>query len=91
MILFFKLEGEYSLLSCLSKELKFYKKGVSKNKIYLYDNPRDEYKTKLYLIDGDHFFILDEFSYLEQKWYFINYRGKKEINMWIKADSVDLN
>ncbi|OOF56764.1 hypothetical protein BKK56_02655 [Rodentibacter genomosp. 2] len=55
MISFFKLEGEYSLLSCLSKELKFYKKGVSKNKIYLYDNPRDEYKTKLYLIDGDHF------------------------------------
>ncbi len=25
------------------------------------------------------------------QWYFITYKEKKEINMWIKADSVDLN
>ena len=46
----------------------------------------------MYLIKGDRISILDEkIDEHGEKWYFINYKGKKEINMWIKADSVDLN
>ena len=48
--------------------------------------------SNMYLVKGDKVNILDEKSSLDgQSWYFINYKGKKEINMWIKADSVDLN
>ena len=46
----------------------------------------------MYLVKGDKVNILDEKSSLDgQSQYFINYTGKKELNMWIKADSVDLN
>lgn len=46
----------------------------------------------MYLIKGDRISILDEkIDERGEKWYFINYKGKKEINMWIKPDSVDLN
>ena len=47
--------------------------------------------TKMYLIKGDKVTILDEETDNSgQKWYFINYKGKKELNMWIKAEAVDL-
>ena len=46
----------------------------------------------MYLIKNDYVLILDEFLDKDKsKWYLINYKGKKEINMCIKADSVDLN
>ena len=46
----------------------------------------------MYLIKNDYVLILDEFLDKDKsKWYLINYKGKKELNMWIKADSVDLN
>jgi len=60
-----------------------------KNKSYLYKIPNK--KTKMYLIKGDKVTLLDEKTDdLGQKWYFINYKGKKELNMWIKAEAVDL-
>lgn len=46
----------------------------------------------MYLVRNDSILILDKF--LDEnniKWYLINYKGKKDINMWIKADAVDLN
>ena len=59
-------------------------------KSYLYDLSRK--KTSMYLIKGDRISILDEkIDERGEKWYFIHYKGKKEINMWIKAESVDLN
>ncbi|WP_372651619.1 hypothetical protein [Aggregatibacter actinomycetemcomitans] len=63
---------------------------IIKNKVYLYN---DNLKlSKMYLVKGDEVIILNEsIDDNGQKWYFINYKGKKEINMWIKADSVDLN
>ncbi|KND83362.1 hypothetical protein [Aggregatibacter actinomycetemcomitans] len=63
---------------------------IKSDKSYLYRTPNKV--TNMYLVKGDNITILDEKkdSYGE-KWYFINYKGKKEINMWIKADSVDLN
>ena len=60
------------------------------NKSYLYSSIG--VKSGMYLIKGDRISILDEkIDERGEKWYFINYKGKKEINMWIKADSVDLN
>ena len=59
-------------------------------KSYLYDLNRR--KTSMYLIKGDRVKIIKTaFDADRTRWYFINYKGKKEINMWIKADSVDLN
>lgn len=46
----------------------------------------------MYLVRNDSILILDKF--LDEnniKWYLINYKGKKDISMWIKADAVDLN
>ncbi len=46
---------------------------------------------KIYLVKGDKVIILKEQKGNKgRKWYFINYKGKKDINMWIKAESVDL-
>ena len=85
-------EKEYLLLSFLVKKLSISKDKEIRIKTYLYNNPYDRDKTKLYLIKGDLVSILDEkIDEHGEKWYFINYKGKKEINMWIKADSVDLN
>ena len=59
-------------------------------KSYLYDLNRK--KTSMYLIKGDRVKIIKTaFDSDGTRWYFINYKGKKEINMWIKADSLDLN
>ena len=59
------------------------------NKTYLHKIPNK--KTKMYLIKGDKVTLLDEKTDASgQKWYFINYKGKKELNMWIKAEAVDL-
>ena len=61
-----------------------------KEKSYLYSD--DLMKSNMYLIKGDKVKILkDKLDNKGIKWYLINYKGKKEINMWIKADSVDLN
>lgn len=58
-------------------------------KAYLFDlNNR---KTNMYLISGDRVRIIKDRLDTDGKWYFINYKGKKEINMWIKADAIDLN
>ena len=74
----------------------FYSNNINKcfylilRKSYLYDLNRK--KTGIYLIKGDRVKIIK--TALDSdgtKWYFINYKGKKEINMWIKANSVDLN
>ncbi|MCQ9122246.1 hypothetical protein BKG95_06725 [Rodentibacter pneumotropicus] len=86
-----KYEREYSFLSYLNKKLSILENGTIKAKSYLYKNPNDNDKTNLYLIEGDIVSILDKKSSSDKMWYLINYKGKKEINMWIKADSVDLN
>ncbi|MDU2300439.1 MAG: hypothetical protein E7D58_09975 [Haemophilus parainfluenzae] len=63
---------------------------ISVDKAYLYKKIGDI--TNMYLIKNDYVLILDEFLDKDKsKWYLINYKGKKELNMWIKADSVDLN
>ncbi|OOF56999.1 hypothetical protein BKK56_01745 [Rodentibacter genomosp. 2] len=62
---------------------------INKDKQYLYSSPNNI--TKMYLVKGYKVNILEERNEKGSVWYFINYKGKKEINMWIKADSVVLN
>ena len=58
-------------------------------KTYLFQSPNKP--TKMYLVKGDKVTLLDEKTDdSNQKWYFINYKGKKDLNMWIKAEAVDL-
>ncbi len=58
-------------------------------KTYLYKSPNKP--TKMYLIKGDKVTLLDEKTDNSgQKWYFINYKGKKDLNMWIKAEAIDI-
>ena len=61
-----------------------------KEKSYLYSD--DLMKSNMYLIKGDKVKILkDKLDNKGIKWYLINYKGKKEINMWVKAEAIDLN
>ncbi|WP_386695037.1 hypothetical protein [Lonepinella sp. MS14435] len=83
-------ENEYSLLSCISSYFDN-KKGIVRSKNFLYANPSITSKTKSYLVSGDIVSILDEKNISGRKWYFINYKGKKDINMWIKAEAVDFS
>ena len=89
-----KLENEYSLVSCLNNYLDANvsnKSGIVKYKAYLYRNPNSKDKTSLYLIKGDVISILNKKNDNGEMWFFVKYKGKKEINMWIKADAIDLN
>ncbi|TCP88147.1 hypothetical protein EDC44_1552 [Cricetibacter osteomyelitidis] len=63
--------------------------AVKTDKAYLYNKPNKI--TKGYLINNDKVKVLaQEIDSVGIKWYFINYKGKKDINMWIKAEDVDL-
>ena len=65
---------------------------IKGEKLDLYKFPRENGISKMYLVKGDKVKILkDKLDDKGIKWYFINYKGKKEINMWIKADSIVLN
>lgn len=66
------------------------KVGFIKGKTFLFDENRN--KSKMYLVKGDKVLILSsEIDENHQEWYRIFYSGKKDIDMWIKADAVDLN
>lgn len=86
---------EFNTLDSYNKIYSYWQKDgkdskISVNKAYLYKKPGDI--SNMYLIKNDHILILDEFLDKDKsKWYLINYKGKKEINMWIKADAIDLN
>lgn len=67
------------------------KKFFIRNKTYLFSFNKGYKKTKMYLIKGDKVTILDEKTDdSDQKWYFINYKGTKDLTMWIKAEAVDI-
>ncbi|MBN6068336.1 hypothetical protein HYE54_06130 [Aggregatibacter actinomycetemcomitans] len=94
---YFKIIEKLSKLN-LSEEKRYLENFVLTNKlsseivldkVYLYDS--NAIKSKMYLIKGDKVSILDKKNTPDgRSWYFVNYKGKKEINMWIEADSVDI-
>ncbi|WP_187386231.1 hypothetical protein [Aggregatibacter actinomycetemcomitans] len=61
------------------------------DKVYLYDS--NAIKSKMYLIKGDKVSILDKKILLMGRVGSLSTtkERKKEINMWIEADSIDLN
>ena len=68
------------------------KLGLLRLKTFLYSEPDSNYKTSMYLIRGDQVTLQKEKIDIDNnKWYLINYKGKKDIDMWIKADALDLN
>ena len=86
-------DDEHKLLFCdksISYPLRYlFSSKVIYKKSYLFSNISNP--TKMYLIKGDKVTLLDEKTDdSDQKWYFINYKGKKDLNMWIKAEAVDL-
>lgn len=64
--------------------------GFINSKTFLYSEPSSKHQSNMYLIKNDQVILLEEKTDNNQKWYFINYKGKKDINMWIKAEAVDL-
>ena len=62
-------------------------KKVQNQKQYLHKKPNKGSKTKMYLIQDDKVEIQKEKS----SWYYILYRGKRDIKAWIPKNSVDKN
>ena len=94
------IRNNYELRKLYSSNGKVSSVGIYYNQNEILPNIREKSylyydlnkRSNMYLVKGDKVNILDEKSSLDgQSWYFINYKGKKKINMWIKADSVDLN
>ncbi|WGE42565.1 hypothetical protein [Actinobacillus equuli] len=61
------------------------KVGFIKSKTFLFD--KNGNKTKMYLVKGDKVLILSKKNG-DKEWYRVFYQGKKDLDMWIKADSV---
>lgn len=77
----------------IDRKSVFTKKDVRfliKQKTYLYSNPLEENKTKMYLIKGDSVTLLDEEFGGDQQWYLIKYKGGKELIKWIKSEGIDV-
>lgn len=60
--------------------------GFIVRKTYLYTSPNQ--KTNMYLTKGDKVLIISKKIELGERWYRVFYKNKKNIDMWIKADSV---
>lgn len=74
--------GKYSTFSLQKNALTI------RRKAHLYTSSFR--KTKMYLIAGDVVTLLKQKTDNQgQQWVFINYKGKKPLTMWLKADAVD--
>ncbi|WP_018652812.1 hypothetical protein [Actinobacillus capsulatus] len=62
--------------------------GFIKSKTFLFD--KNGNKTNMYLVKGDKVLILSKKNG-DKEWYRVFYQGKKDLDMWIEADSVYLN
>ena len=60
-------------------------------KSYLYSKPKSNMQTKTYLVRGDKVSLLDEqIDDTGQDWLKINYKGRKNLTIWIKAEAIEL-
>lgn len=84
------LANDLTLFKTWITKYKNNKSLVVKRKTYLHKTPNS--KTRMYLIKGDKVTLLDEQTDNSgQKWYFIYYKGKKKLNMWIKAEAAGID
>jgi Holliday junction resolvase-like predicted endonuclease len=61
---------------------------VKAKKAWLYDSPKMDEVTKLYLIENDKFIILEQKNIGGLDWYFIRFIGVKIVEKWIKASDT---
>ena len=61
---------------------------VKVKKAELYDSPKIDDVTKLYLIENDKFTILEQKKIEGLDWYFIHFIGVKIVEKWIKASDT---
>ncbi len=60
-------------------------KVIRPSRQYLYNSNNKDSQTKMYIIKGDKVEILKE----EDAWYYILYKGKREIKKWIPKTAVE--
>lgn len=78
-----------NILKTLADRKKKSYRQVTKVKSYLYQAPANDFKSKMYLIKGDKVTLLSEkVDQSNQKWFFINFKGKKDLNMWVKSEAI---
>ena len=61
---------------------------VQAERAYLYNEPAEESKTKMYVIRDDKVTILDTGGPYDE-WFKIRYQGKKVIEKWIRAETLE--
>ena len=61
---------------------------VQVKKAWLYDSPKADDLTKLYLIENDKFTVLEQKTVEGVDWYFIRFIGVKIVDKWIKASNT---
>jgi hypothetical protein len=65
-------------------------KTIKTKRSTLYDGTADDSATKMYVIAGDKVTVLKEANDdAGRLWYFVRFEGKKVIEKWIKADTVE--
>jgi hypothetical protein len=63
--------------------------GIVKiKKAWLYNSPKENDKTKLYLIENDKFTILKQTTKKDDDWYFIRFIGVKIVDKWIRVSDT---
>ena len=78
-----------NVLNTLSDRKKKFYRQITKKKSYLFQAPSNNFRSKMYLIKGDKVTLLSEkIDQSKQKWFFVNYKGKKELNMWVKSEAI---
>ncbi len=61
---------------------------VKVKKAWLYDSPKEDDVSKLYLIKNDKFTVLEQKTIEGIDWYFIHFIGVKIVEKWIKASDT---
>jgi uncharacterized protein YfaS (alpha-2-macroglobulin family) len=74
----------------LEKEKPLLTKIIKSKRSKLYDGMSEDQVTKMFVIAGDKVTVLKEEKSTDGKlWYFIRFNGRKVIERWIKADTVE--
>ena len=61
---------------------------VSVDKSWLYDNPDNDSRSKMYLVKGDTVTVLQEVQAAKGKWTRIRYNGTSTIEKWIQSNNL---
>jgi hypothetical protein len=62
---------------------------VKMKKAWLYDSPKVDDVSKLYLIENDKFTVLEQKAIEGIDWYFIRFIGVKIVEKWVKASDTN--